>query len=104
MGPNDMTDAELANEISKQGKVDMIHATTRTTLPAGWAALILYIANRYGLHWNLNDLQVFAPAILVVVPVFYRLARMVEAKFPKLAFLFFGWSAGKTPLFYASNK
>ena len=66
-------------------------ATVRTTVNT---TVLLYVAILFNwlFSWNitLDDLAPFAPIILGVVAVFYRLSLYVTARWPKLGWVLFG--------------
>lgn len=73
-------------------------ATIRTTVNS---TVLLYITIflNWVFDWNisLDDLAPFAPVILAVVAIFYRLSLWLNEKFPTLGWILFGY---KTPPSY----
>lgn len=76
-------------------------ATIRTAVPSAWATLLVWLIARAG--WTLEeaDWQVLFVVMPVVLGVFYRLARVVEARWPMIGHVLFGSS--KTPNYDAST-
>lgn len=65
-------------------------ATVRTALPAAWATLITYLAAKFGLNISDDDMAVLIAVLPIVIPVFYRIFREVEVRFPRVGRLVFG--------------
>jgi len=92
-------DFELEQELAAQAKKDLNTATIRTTVPMFWTAAIIYVAKRYG-GVELSEDQAIAllPAAAVVGGVLYRIARIIEERYPKIGFILLG--SNKKPNFY----
>lgn len=71
-------------------------ATIRTTVPATWAALLVWACNKgFGWELNVDELLPYLPVFTAVAAIFYRLGRLIEAKVPWLGYVLFG--SAKTP-------
>ena len=71
---------------------DVRTATVRTTLPAVWVSLIMFVGAKAG--WSLSeaDWQVLMLVAPVVTGVVYRLGRELEARWPVVGRVLFGSS------------
>lgn len=69
----------------------------RTGLPAAWATLLVWAAARFGLDLSDEDMAALLVVIPVVIPIFYRAAREVEARWPTIGRVLFG--SAKTPTY-----
>ena len=65
-------------------------ATVRTGLPAAWATLVTWAFAKFGLNLGEDDYAVLLIVVPVVIPVFYRIAREVEQKWPAIGRIIFG--------------
>jgi hypothetical protein len=68
-------------------------ATVRTALPAAWTTAIVYLAARFGLDLSEQDMAVLLLVVPVVLPIFYRIAREIELKYPTIGRVIFGTNA-----------
>lgn len=64
--------------------------TVRTGLPAAWATLIAWLVARFGFHLSEQDYAVLVLIIPAVIPVFYRIAREIETRWPAIGRILFG--------------
>lgn len=69
---------------------DVRTATVRTTMPAVWVSLIMFVVAKAG--WSLSDAdwQVLLLVAPVVTGVVYRLGRELEARWPVVGRVLFG--------------
>ena len=67
-------------------------ATVRTTLPALWVSLVLFVAAKAGLDLSEADWQVLLLVAPVVTGFVYRLGRELEARWPSVGRVLFGSS------------
>lgn len=72
-------------------------ATLRTALPAAWVTVITYAAAKFGFDLSDQDMTVLLLVIPVVLPIFYRLAREIEVRYPTIGRIIFG--SIKTPTY-----
>lgn len=70
-------------------------ATVRTALPAAWVTILTYLAAKFGLNLGDDDMAVLLLIVPVVLPIFYRLAREIEIRYPAVGRIIFG--TNKTP-------
>lgn len=75
--------------------------TVRTGLPAAWATGLVWLVGKFGLDLSEDDYANLMLAIPFAIPVFYRIAREVEQKFPAIGRIIFGTSQGPS---YSSEK
>jgi len=71
---------------------DVRVATVRTTVPAVWVSLLLWLAVRLGWDLKEDDWQVVMLVAPVVLGVVYRLGRELEARWPVVGRVLFGSS------------
>lgn len=71
---------------------DVNIATVRTSLPVAWATLISYLAARFGLSISNEDMTVLVAVLPILIPVFYRIFREVESRYPRIGRVIFGTS------------
>lgn len=71
---------------------DVRTATVRTTMPAVWVSLLMWLAVRLGLDIDGDDWQVVLLVAPVVLGVFYRAGREAEARWPIVGRILFGSS------------
>lgn len=64
--------------------------TVRTGLPAAWATLLTWLVAKIGLDLQEEDYAVLLIVLPVVIPVFYRISRAVENKWPSVGQIIFG--------------
>jgi hypothetical protein len=64
--------------------------TIRTGLPAAWATVITWLIAKFGFDLQEEDYALLMVIIPIVIPIFYRISREVEVKFPLLGNLIFG--------------
>jgi hypothetical protein len=70
--------------------------TVRTGLPAAWATLFTWLIAKFGLSLEEKDYAVLMIAVPVVIPIFYRLFREVEQRWPVLGHIVFGKTSAPT--------
>jgi hypothetical protein len=93
-------EADIASAVAAQTKRDLNTATVRTSVPMFWTFLLIYAIKRItGFDLSMDKALMLSPAFAVVGGVLYRIFRVVEAKYPRLGFIFLG--SNKTPNFYA---
>ena len=68
-------------------------ATMRTALPAAWTTVIVYLAGKFGFDLSEQDMAILLLLVPVVLPIFYRVAREVELKYPIVGRVIFGTNA-----------
>lgn len=64
--------------------------TIRTGLPAAWATLLTWAVAKFGINLNEEDYAMLLVVIPVVIPIFYRLSREIEQRWPKIGHIIFG--------------
>jgi len=74
---------------------DVRVATVRTTMPAVWVSLLMWLAVRLGWDLDGDDWQVVMLVAPLVLGVVYRLGRELEARWPVVGRVLFG--SGKVP-------
>jgi hypothetical protein len=94
--------ALLENELKGIAKADLNAATIRTAVPMAWTAVVVWLIDRFGIKLSMDDLTTLAPVFAVVGGIVYRLARILEARFPRVAFVFLG--STRTPMFYSNKR
>lgn len=67
-------------------------ATVRTTMPAVWVSLVLFVAAKAGWDLGEEDWQVLLLIAPVVTGVVYRAGRELEARWPAVGRVLFGSS------------
>lgn len=80
---------------------DTATATVRTAVPTAWATVIAWAVGRFGLDLSGAEWQVLCLALPVIGGVFYRLARVVEARWPVAGYVLFG--SPRTPAYAARS-
>jgi hypothetical protein len=70
--------------------------TLRTGLPAAWATLLTWVVAKFGLDLQDEDYAVLMIAVPVVIPIFYRLSREVEQRWPAVGHIIFGKTTAPT--------
>jgi hypothetical protein len=75
--------------------------TLRTGLPAAWATAFTWVVAKFGLDLQEEDYAMLMIIVPIVIPVFYRLSREIEQRFPWLGKLIFGSTASPS---YDSDK
>lgn len=71
--------------------------TIRTGVPAAWATFLTWVVAKFGMNLSDDDYGMVLLALTAVIPVFYRLAREVEIKWPVIGRILFGSS--QTPVY-----
>ena len=71
---------------------DVRTATVRTTVPAVWVSLVLWLVVRLGWSPSEEDWQMLMLVAPVVLGVVYRLGRELEARWPVVGRVLFGSS------------
>ena len=71
---------------------DVRTATVRTTVPAVWVSLVLWLVVRLGWSPSEEDWQMLMLVAPVVLGVVYRLGRELEARWPSVGRVLFGSS------------
>lgn len=69
---------------------DVRVATVRTTMPALWVSLLMWLAVRLGWDVSGDDWQVLMLVAPLVLGVVYRLGRELEARWPAVGRVLFG--------------
>lgn len=69
---------------------DVRTATVRTTVPAVWVSLVLWLVVRLGWSPSEEDWQMLMLVAPVVLGVVYRLGRELEARWPSVGRVLFG--------------
>lgn len=69
---------------------DVRVATVRTTMPALWVSLLMWLAVRLGWDVDGDDWQVLMLVAPLVLGVVYRLGRELEARWPAVGRVLFG--------------
>lgn len=69
---------------------DVRVATVRTTMPALWVSLLMWLAVRFGWDVDGDDWQVLMLVAPLVLGVVYRLGRELEARWPVVGRVLFG--------------
>lgn len=64
--------------------------TIRTGLPAAWATFLTWAIAKFGIHLEEEDYSMLLIVIPVIIPIFYRLSREIEQKWPKIGHIIFG--------------
>lgn len=70
--------------------------TIRTGLPAAWATFITWLVAKFGLNFQEEDYALLMIAVPIVIPVFYRIAREIETKWPYVGQIIFGTTKAPT--------
>lgn len=71
---------------------DVRTATVRTTMPALWVSLLMWLAVRLGWDIEGDDWQVVMLVAPLVLGVVYRAGRELEARWPVVGRVLFGSS------------
>ena len=74
---------------------DVRTATVRTTMPAVWVSLLMWLAVRLGWDIEGDDWQVVMLVAPLVLGVVYRAGREAEARWPIVGRVLFG--SARTP-------
>lgn len=74
---------------------DVRTATVRTTMPAVWVSLLMWLAVRLGWDLSADDWQVVMLVAPLVLGVVYRAGREAEARWPIVGRVLFG--SARTP-------
>ena len=69
---------------------DVRIATVRTTMPAVWVSLLMWLAVRLGWDLSAEDWQVVMLVAPLVLGVVYRAGRELEARWPMVGRVLFG--------------
>lgn len=64
--------------------------TLRTGLPAAWATLMTWGVAKLGFDLQQEDYAIMMVIIPVIIPIFYRLSREIEQKWPVVGQVIFG--------------
>jgi len=75
--------------------------TVRTGLPAAWATLFTWLIAKFGFSLQEDDYAVLMLVVPVVIPIFYRLSREIEQRWPALGHIIFGRTSAPV---YDSDK
>lgn len=76
-------------------------ATIRTAVPTAWTTVLVWLIARLGWDMTEQDWQVLLLVMPALVGVGYRLARVIEARFPHVGMILFG--SAKTPSYDESS-